>query len=148
VQRYPDTHDLKSLIIGGLGFGLATLTRNETGVFVAAAAAWLLFTEGFSWRHLAVSMLPLLMVALVFAPWIARNYSVFGELVLASTKGGGNFYQGNSPRTIEYMLSGVRCSISGKSVTARNRMSGSGLSGVSQLSRDNWQQVPFFIWSS
>jgi hypothetical protein len=38
-----------------------------------------------------------LVMAACFAPWIVRNYRVFGEFVLISTNGGANTWLGNRP---------------------------------------------------
>lgn len=40
----------------------------------------------------------LLGLALVLSPWVVRNYSVFGSVVLVSTNGGEVFYRANNPK--------------------------------------------------
>jgi 4-amino-4-deoxy-L-arabinose transferase-like glycosyltransferase len=35
---------------------------------------------------------------LIITPWIVRNYSAFGKIILGSTNGGVNFWMGNNPQ--------------------------------------------------
>jgi len=85
-------HGLARLIVSGILFGIATLTKAQT-LFIPAflfAAWWLLARD--RGRLLAVvgrAAVVYTAMAIVVLPWTARNYAVFGEFVLISTNGGG-----------------------------------------------------------
>jgi 4-amino-4-deoxy-L-arabinose transferase-like glycosyltransferase len=72
----------------GLAIGLGTLVRPNMAVlgFVGFAGAWVVRRAGR--LRLQVALVPLC-AALVLAPWIARNYQVFGRFML-STKSGAD----------------------------------------------------------
>ena len=93
-------HGLARLIVSGILFGMATLTKAQT-LFIPAllfAAWWLLSRD--RGRLLAVvgrAAVVYTAMAIIVLPWTARNYAVLGEFVLISTNGGGTLLAGNNP---------------------------------------------------
>lgn len=98
----------------GITWGLATLTRGLTLYFTPLLSIWLAWVlahrspghvqgdnpRGGDWRSGLAAGAALLVVAFAtILPWSVRNYSVFHEWVLLETKGGVNFWLGNSPYT-------------------------------------------------
>ena len=83
------------------------------GALIAAASfvrptAWplLLIFPLCGWladRRLRTALVMLLVssltAALLFAPWVARNYRVFDQFVLVATNGGPNLWMGNNPQS-------------------------------------------------
>lgn len=108
-----------------MAWGLATLTRGIALYFMLLLALWIaktLWPSGgnaveddgrrpIADRHerprpaaprrnaVLLPLLFLLAACLVIAPWTLRNYRVFHQFVLLETKGGVNFWLGNSPDT-------------------------------------------------
>jgi hypothetical protein len=90
---------LTRLILSGIVFGIATLTKAQT-LFIPAVlfAVWWLAT-GERVRLLSCvgrAAVVYAAMAVVILPWTARNYIAFGELVLISTNGGGTLLSGNN----------------------------------------------------
>lgn len=91
---------------GGAAWGLATLTRGLTLYFLPLFVLWLVWvvwrTDGSlaAFGSALVTGLVFAVVAVaVIAPWSARNYFQFQQVVLLETKGGVNLWLGNSPYT-------------------------------------------------
>jgi 4-amino-4-deoxy-L-arabinose transferase-like glycosyltransferase len=82
--------DWPSLGIGGL-IGVAVLVRPEMLFFVGPMAAFLAIRR--LWTAAAALVLGTI---LVVAPWTASNYARYGELILVTSRGGPNFWMGNS----------------------------------------------------
>jgi 4-amino-4-deoxy-L-arabinose transferase-like glycosyltransferase len=104
----------------GAAWGAATLTRGITLYFVVPLALWLAIrwvpSRQFKWRQRVRSPLAFnLRMAIVFAaatavvmvPWAMRNMTVFHQFVLLETKGGVNFWLGNSPYTPDDFIRNV-----------------------------------------
>ena len=91
---------LTRLLLSGLVFGIATLTKAQT-LFIPAvlfAVWWLSASERvrlFSYIGRAAAVYAAM--AVVILPWTARNYVVFGQFVLISTNGGKTLLTGNNP---------------------------------------------------
>lgn len=50
------------------------------------------------WRHALLTFaVSALTAALLFAPWVYRNYQLFGSFVLVAANGGPNLWMGNNP---------------------------------------------------
>ncbi|MDY0169840.1 MAG: VanZ family protein [Thermoguttaceae bacterium] len=82
--------------LAGLLGGLAVLAAI-TGSVVAGSLAAVILVYGASWRQRAVAAGAFLLTAsVVVAPWLYRNYLLFGEPVL-KTNSGFVFYMGNNP---------------------------------------------------
>lgn len=90
-------------ILSGIVFGLAILTRGIILYFAPIAAVWLVFKDGADSQSIRkralVGVLFLGAILVPLAPWVARNYTTFHQFVLLETKGGVNFWLGNSPFT-------------------------------------------------
>src|SRR5206468_12248604 len=88
------------LLLAGVVFGIATLTKAQT-LFLPAVlfAGWWLFAGSRphlgSWIGRAAVIYATM--AMVILPWTVRNYLIFGEFVLISTNGGGTLLSGNNP---------------------------------------------------
>lgn len=80
-------------ILSGLLWGLATLTKPQA---IVVPAIFLVAFRGEKQSILKLGTILYLMVLAVVAPWIARNYRVFGAPVL-STNGGITLLFGNNP---------------------------------------------------
>lgn len=92
-----------SPILSCIVFGLAILTRGIILYFAPIAAFWLAFKDGgasqSTRKRVVVGILFLGAILIPIVPWIARNYATFHQFVLLETKGGVNFWLGNSPYT-------------------------------------------------
>lgn len=90
-------------IVCGATWGLATLTRGITLYFAAPMAlviAWVIARQSHTWQRASISAaLFVVSIIAVILPWSLRNYTVFNQFVLLETKGGVNFWLGNSPLT-------------------------------------------------
>lgn len=89
---------LLAAVFGGL-IGIATLLR-PTAILLPALLALVFYLQ----KRTIVPALKLLSIStlltlIVLTPWAARNYALFGELVLTSTSGGSNLWMGNNPAT-------------------------------------------------
>lgn len=91
---------LISTILCGLVFGYATLTKPQTLFMpVILVGISFLFESGQRFKPKTVirGIVVGLAMAVVIAPWMYRNYLVFGEPVFVSTNSGWAFYVGNNP---------------------------------------------------
>lgn len=97
--RAMDAPRLPWVIAAGVMFGLSALTR-EIGLVYGVVVSALLWaacrrrSEPAAWRPPAVL---LLCMALTVAPWTARNYRIYGQLVPITTNSKINLYIGNNP---------------------------------------------------
>lgn len=94
-------NSLRAGIVAALLLTIAVYLKH---VLIAAA---LIFLLAFAVRSLLVSTLkraqlaawlPLLMLLLLLAPWVARNYVALGAFVPLTTSSGSNLYGGNNPQ--------------------------------------------------
>ncbi len=83
------------ILAAGVTVGAAALTKEAMLFFVPLAALWLLARRG-----LRAAIVLCLGVALVLAPWIARNYEVYNRLVVTPHHGGVTFWTGNNALSI------------------------------------------------
>jgi hypothetical protein len=82
--------DWPCLGIGGV-VGLAVLIRPEMLFFLGPMAVLLAIR-----RHWAAAGALVVGAVLVIAPWTASNYLRYGEVIFVSSRGGPNFWMGNS----------------------------------------------------
>ncbi|MCD6291579.1 MAG: glycosyltransferase family 39 protein, partial [Anaerolineae bacterium] len=77
---------LSDIVMLGVALGLAALTRPNGLVLWAGAVAWGIWR----WRRQAISVVAgvTVIVALLLAPWVARNWLAMGAFIPASTMGG------------------------------------------------------------
>jgi 4-amino-4-deoxy-L-arabinose transferase-like glycosyltransferase len=89
---------LLTVALGGL-IGFATLLR-PTAILLPALLGPVFYVEK---RKIIPSLklvsITTVLMLVVLMPWSARNYTLFGELVLTSTSGGANLWMGNNPTT-------------------------------------------------
>jgi hypothetical protein len=88
------------LVVSGLLFGVATLTKAQT-LFIPAVLlfVWWLLARA---RPRLIALIAKAAIvyaamAVVILPWTVRNYIELGEFVLISTNGGGTLLAGNNP---------------------------------------------------
>lgn len=89
----------------GLCFGLAALTKTLVVLMVPLLAWWWWRQAGFTRAALAGLTMGVGLV-LVLLPWVIRNTTLHGELVLTSTNDGSNLHQGNNPCAADYLANG------------------------------------------
>jgi tetratricopeptide (TPR) repeat protein len=77
----------------GLGAAMAgfALSRENGLLLIAVVVIWFWFAERRKILYFAAGL------AIVFAPVVARNYSIDGGLYLTTSQFGSNFYIGNNP---------------------------------------------------
>ncbi|MFV9506078.1 MAG: tetratricopeptide repeat protein [Oscillochloridaceae bacterium umkhey_bin13] len=118
LARWRRRGGLAMVLLAGVLFGLACLTRSAGLVMLPAAALWLtwlqwqrlaaprpVFTPG-AWRqglaHLPRLMMPALALGvatvLVIAPWTIRNCQAYGSCILIETGGAYNLWAFYEPR--------------------------------------------------
>jgi len=89
---------LLTVVLGGL-IGFATLLR-PTAILLPVLLAPVFYVEKRKiFPSLKFVSITTVLMLIVLVPWSARNYALFGELVLTSTSGGANLWMGNNPAT-------------------------------------------------
>jgi 4-amino-4-deoxy-L-arabinose transferase-like glycosyltransferase len=84
------------LVAGGMALGYGALIQPGSMLFISAIIIYALTCKTLRAR-LAIDLVLLLVgMAVVISPWIARNYSVFGKIVM-TTGGGSVLYRANNP---------------------------------------------------
>jgi 4-amino-4-deoxy-L-arabinose transferase-like glycosyltransferase len=86
----------KQALLLGLALGTGVLLRQTLLLFVPFLLLWLLWQARgrIRWYHL---VLPVVIIALLIAPWTVRNYFAFGRFVLLNTNAGFAFFWSNHP---------------------------------------------------
>lgn len=83
-----------AVLLFGIALGAATLTRGQALVLLPLAVAY--WAGPLRWRRAACwGMLAALVVALMLAPWVARNEQRLGSPVILATNFGPNLWIGN-----------------------------------------------------
>jgi 4-amino-4-deoxy-L-arabinose transferase-like glycosyltransferase len=80
----------------GVVLGLALLTRANYVLMIPLLVLWAVVQFRSRPRLLLRAGAMLIVAALVMAPWVARNYQVFGRFIPFSTAGGSALLQGNN----------------------------------------------------
>ncbi|WP_426167369.1 GtrA family protein [Pseudoduganella sp. R-34] len=84
-------------IAAGLALGFSALAQPSTMFFPAVLLCYELLQRR-PWRAVLAALATLVLgMALVIAPWSARNTRVFGEFLLITSNGGDNLYRANNP---------------------------------------------------
>jgi hypothetical protein len=84
-------------LIAGVLLGCAALVQPSVLLFPSVLLCYELLQRR-PWRSAIASLAVLAIgMALVIAPWSARNQRVFGEFLLISSNGGENLYRANNP---------------------------------------------------
>src|SRR3990172_2718634 len=84
-------------ILLGLALGMAALFRQTILLFVPFLLLWLLFEAGkreVRWWHFT---LPIVVIALLIAPWTVRNYLIYHQFLPLNSNAGYAFYASNNP---------------------------------------------------
>jgi hypothetical protein len=89
-----ETVSWKRWLLLGLAFGVAILLRQLFLLVVPFILLWLWWAIRPKLYKVA---LPLGIIFLMMAPWMARNYIVFDQFVLLNTNSGYAFFWGNHP---------------------------------------------------
>ena len=84
----------RNVVLAGVFFGLAALTRSIIAFFPFAVAIFLALAGKGRGRVLRTVLVSLVMLA-VISPWTIRNYRVLHTFVFINTKAGWDFFQHN-----------------------------------------------------
>jgi 4-amino-4-deoxy-L-arabinose transferase-like glycosyltransferase len=87
--------DSRSIVLCGILFGLATLSRANVLIFLPTLVAWPFLNLDMRTAARTVALI-IVVAVLVVLPWTIRNYLVFHEFVFLTTEGGVTFWQGNN----------------------------------------------------
>lgn len=88
--RYYEKFSPTALILLGLFFGLAILTRSTIGLFLLPFLFYFLKR-----KQIGYAILLIFLVALVLTPWAIRNYRVYHEFLPTMANGGYSLHAGN-----------------------------------------------------
>ncbi len=89
----------------GLTLGGAALVRPVLVFLAVLLPFW--FMARLTLTQSILRLLPVAVLGLLpILPWTARNYGVYGELVMMSVTAGSNLYQGSNPDVIPLMRAG------------------------------------------
>jgi 4-amino-4-deoxy-L-arabinose transferase-like glycosyltransferase len=86
-------------VLGGILWGLIALGRPAMLGFMPVVVFWLWLNRTDRRGWLTTSVVLATAVILVVLPWTIRNYRIHGQIVMISTNGGFNFWNGNNPFT-------------------------------------------------
>jgi len=84
----------------GLATALGTLSRSVLQGFVPIAALWLFLVFSDRKKRFAASICYMVLFCCALAPWVIRNYHVFGKFVPTTTDSGHGFFIGNNARAL------------------------------------------------
>lgn len=91
-------------LLAGMFFGLATLTRSASLLFLPCVAVWLVLrtiraqSSRFSLSACVPAVVFLVAAALTIAPWTVRNYVAYGRVIPVETGLAYNVWAFNEPR--------------------------------------------------
>jgi hypothetical protein len=89
-----------ALALAGVSLGLAALTRSVAFEALPFLGLWLAWILRCDWRRLILAgTLFVTATLVVVAPWVVRNYAIYGRFVLVDTKGGIQLLIANHPQT-------------------------------------------------
>lgn len=87
------------IALAGLLMGLAILMRTSAVVLAFSVMVWLFFMMRQTIKkYFSTAIIYGLTLTIVVAPWLIRNYTVFGKSMLSSN-GGRNLWLGNNPKS-------------------------------------------------
>lgn len=113
VFRFIEKPSSRNAILAGAFTGLALLSRSTILFFVILCLAYSFFLLGAIKVKTRIKYLSIIVVvaAIVYSPWVIRNYRVFNEVVFTQTSSGENLWAGNNKAA-----SGSAILASGKSI--------------------------------
>jgi 4-amino-4-deoxy-L-arabinose transferase-like glycosyltransferase len=125
--RLPIT-GMRNICVSATCVSLAALTRPEGLILLPLLAIWVFrHTRGPKWKH-AVAFA--LVAAVIYSPWIIRNYITFDALIPATTGGGLVLWGAHNPLTF------TELSLMGSWVTAARLPHLDEINQLGELSRD------------
>jgi 4-amino-4-deoxy-L-arabinose transferase-like glycosyltransferase len=103
VYRLDETRSIRWIVLTGLLFGLAALTKTLVALILPMLALWWWSRYGFK-TAVKYGLVLGVSFALLTVPWAIRNSLLNGELTFISTNDGSNLAQGNNPCVIDYLI--------------------------------------------
>jgi 4-amino-4-deoxy-L-arabinose transferase-like glycosyltransferase len=91
--------------LAGVIFGMAALTKTLVALILPLVGLWWWAKIGLRRATLLTAMLGASFAAPIL-PWVVRNATLHGTLVLISTNDGSNLHQGNNPCVADFLLNG------------------------------------------
>ena len=89
------------LVLSGVAFGIATLTKTQTPFIPVLLFAVWWFTDKHRartfWSSVFKAVAVCSLMSMIVLPWTARNYMIFHSFVPVSTNGGTTLLTGNNP---------------------------------------------------
>ena len=138
------------LVVGGVGFGLASLCRPSFLPIAGFTALIGVLTMPGGWRHrLGCSVILLVTAVVVVAPWAIRNRVAVGEAVWTTTHGGYTLALANNPFYYFDVVNGPPDAVwSGPNQQAWIDSINAATVGNSEPESDRWlrQEAIHFAW--
>lgn len=90
------------MLPAGLLVGLATLTRPNALLVIGLIPLWLVYVNWRKWNKIFTTLACFVLgCCITILPWTARNYSKYGEFILASDAFGYSFWISNSDLKVQ-----------------------------------------------
>jgi 4-amino-4-deoxy-L-arabinose transferase-like glycosyltransferase len=103
--RIREKNERLNSVLLGMSLGLTFLSRS---IVLGLIPVMLFFLLIENWRkYLYPAFIALVFFCLTISPWIIRNYNLWGEFVLLSTRGGYNLWFRNNPYYYEDELTAL-----------------------------------------
>ena len=100
--RGEEKAELRTLVLAGVAFGLATLTREITLYLAPLAAIWIAMRPPWNIRRASIRFAALTVPSVVLiAPWTAFNAYRFNDYLLLSTNAGNVLYKNQNAQAPE-----------------------------------------------
>jgi len=94
IIRLYDSQNIKNMLFSGILSGILGITNPTCFIFLATVPAGLLIKCDFNFKKcLRFGFIYYAIIASFCAPWMARNYMVFGKPVLTNARAGINIYE-------------------------------------------------------
>ncbi|MFH1733710.1 MAG: glycosyltransferase family 39 protein [bacterium] len=95
--KYFQTEKVRYVILCGLIAGIAALTKESALIFPLVLMVWMALKKRLTSKIIRDTVLMVVVMLAVIAPWTIRNYKVFDEFVLIRTNFWTNLWRGNHP---------------------------------------------------
>jgi 4-amino-4-deoxy-L-arabinose transferase-like glycosyltransferase len=90
------------MFLAGFLIGLATLARPNALLVIGLIPLWLVYANWRKWNEISVTLACFVLgCCITILPWTARNYSKYGEFILASDAFGYSFWISNSDLKVQ-----------------------------------------------
>ena len=123
---------LKETFVAGLVIAATMLTKTFYLIFPIIATGWFLLQKGNAAVALKKSAVLWTVVIVLFAPWVLRNYLLFGTMRVTTTDTSMVFWVANSPSWLENK------STEGQLPPLEYKTRFSEFSGMTEIERDRW----------